>query len=644
MNNDTKLNLSEIRTDQAAIDEVHRKYIQPSEKKQPEAPAGARDLFPEFDQDAQLIEKARRADPEFDALYRGIWSGRYKSQSEADLAFANKLAFWFGKDAVRMDSAFRMSGLYRSKYDEVHGPGTYGALTITKAIEGCREVYNPRAYFHKRAAQITTGRGSARQCLADLHPENNDRYGWTDIGNGNLFADWFKDRARYVPDRAKWFVFDGKAWRPDVGGLMAMQLCKQLADDLMLYALSIEDEKQRRAYIDHVGRWQKRSYRDTILKDAAGVHPVLFAAFDCNQNLFNCLNGTVNFATGEFYGHRPEDFLSKLAGVNYDPFAWCERWEQFIDEVMQGDAEKARFLQKALGYALTGDTRQECFFILYGATSRNGKGTTMETYARLMGDYGKSAKPDTIAQKQAANGSGPSEDIARLVGARFVNISEPDKRLVLSAALVKTLTGRDTITARFLHENSIEFRPDFKLFINTNYLPAVTDVTLFSSGRVKVIPFERHFGDGEQDKGLKDELAQPENLSGILNWCIAGLRALEAEGFEAPASVLAATDDYRQRSDKIGRFVSEELEENPLAEVRTAEVYARFQTWCYENGFRAESAQNFNTQLLNFGEIEKRRPTGSTRTASPVSLLVGYRLLPRMCDDFMPTGASAAWR
>ncbi len=129
---------------------------------------------------------------------------------------------------------------------------------------------------------------------------------------------------------------------------------------------------------------------------------------------------------------------------------------------MEGDADKA-VSQKALGYALTGDTSHECFLILYGPKSRNGKGTCMETFMRLMGDYGRTAKPDTIAQKQTANGSGPSEDIARLAGARFVNIPEPDKRMNLSAALVKTLTGNDTITARFLNENSFEYRPQFKL-------------------------------------------------------------------------------------------------------------------------------------------------------------------------------------
>ena len=148
--------------------------------------------------------------------------------------------------------------------------------------------------------------------------------------------------------------------------------------------------------------------------------------------------------------------------------------------------EKVKYLQKAFGYALTGNTRYECLFILYGATTRNGKGTAMETFLRLMGDYGKTARPETIGARFQQNGSAPSEDVARLNGARFVNISEPDKKLTLSAALVKSLTGNDTITARYLHENSFEYRPQFKMFINTNYLPQITDLTLFSSGRIRL--------------------------------------------------------------------------------------------------------------------------------------------------------------
>ena len=165
------------------------------------------------------------------------------------------------------------------------------------------------------------------------------------------------------------------------------------------------------------------------------VYPVRVTDFDADPWQFNCRNGTLNLRTREFKPHSPHDFLSLCAGVNYDPSARCERWERFIEEIMQGDTDRAAFLQKALGYALTGDTEYECFFILYGPTSRNGKGTCMETFRRLMGEYGRTAKPDTIAMQRSANKGMPSEDVARLAGARFVNISEPDKKLVLKMCI-----------------------------------------------------------------------------------------------------------------------------------------------------------------------------------------------------------------
>ena len=315
------------------------------------------------------------------------------------------------------------------------------------------------------------------------------------------------------------------------------------------------------------------------------------------------------------------------AGVEYHANARCKRWEQFISEIMQGDQDKAAFFQKALGYALTGDTAHECFFILYGVTSRNGKGTSMETFMNLVGDYGRATRPETISMKPTVNGNMPSEDVARLAGARFVNISEPDKKMVLSAALVKTLTGNDTMNARFLHENSFEFRPQFKLFINTNHLPQVTDVTLFTSGRVKLIPFERHFDESERDTGLKKALSTPAALSGILNWCLDGLWLIEETGFDMPESVKIATDEYRQRSDKMGRFVAESLEADPQGEIRTEDAYELYKAWCARNGQFAESMANFKSEMENFGTIKRKRPAGSGSTAQPKTFILGYKQL-----------------
>lgn len=490
------------------------------------------------------------------------------------------------------------------------------------------------------ALGVSPKRASELDRLRRLNPWQDERYSNSDIGNGYLFADYYKEEARFVSERKCWYIYDGSAWRADLGGLKAMELCKRLATMLFLLASEIKDTSLRDACLKRATRWHGRRTRETILKDASSVYCAGMADFDRDHDLFNCLNGTLNLRTLEFREHRPGDMLTALSGVAFDPKAKCERWERFIAEIMsekrgtsrnateEADAaadayEKGIYLQKALGYALTGDTRYECLFILYGATTRNGKGTAMETFLRLMGDYGRTARPETIGTRFLLNSNAPSEDVARLNGARFVNISEPDKKLTLSAALVKSLTGNDTITARFLHENSFEYRPQFKMFINTNYLPQITDLTLFSSGRVKTIPFNRHFEEQEQDRGLKDLFARPENLSGILNWCIEGLRMLEKEGFTEPDVVRAATSEYEHNSDKLALFMEECLERAPEALTRTSEVYRCYQGWCSENGFHAENTRNFKGLLAGRATIDRQRPThGGEKT----TVLVGYRI------------------
>lgn len=459
--------------------------------------------------------------------------------------------------------------------------------------------------------------------LDSLRPESNARYPWNDVGNGNLFADIFHEVARYVPERKRWYVFNGCIWEPDAGNLQAAELCKQLANRLAIYALGLPEGDTRDRYRKFVESWQRRHVRETILKDAASVYPVSLSEFDKDPWALNCQNGTLNLRTGAFHQHCASDMLTELAGVAYDPAARCDRWESFMDEVMCGDAEKVIFLQKAFGYSLTGDTSEECFFIPFGATTRNGKSTALEAIMRLMGSYARSAKPDTIAQKNQARGGAPSEDVARLAGARLVNIAEPEKNLVLSSALVKTLTGNDTINARFLNENSFEFKPCFKLFVNTNHLPQVTDTTLFSSGRVKVIPFERHFAAAEQDKQLKQKLTKPDSLSGILNWCLVGLRLWQETGMEPPQAILDATEAYRLDSDKTARFISEELEPGPGYEVKTADAYLRYQAWCVKYGFQYGSVKSFSADIQGAVKVKRKRPKSG---GNPTVFIIGYQL------------------
>ena len=452
-------------------------------------------------------------------------------------------------------------------------------------------------------------------------------YQRTDNGTSRLYADVFKNHLRYVPQRKTWYYYDGVRWKEDVGGMIAMEQCKSLVLEMLRYSVDFHNSD----YTAYCNKLQTRRNRLIILNDAQSVYPVDMSCFDNNRYLFNCENGTINLKTMEFRHHRPKDYITKLAPVCYKPKARCIRFEQFIDEIMSGDSDKAKFVRKILGYAMSGDTRYECMFILYGATTRNGKGTLMESILNVLGDYGKAVKPETIAVKNSNNSSGPSEDIARLAGLRMANISEPGKGMVINAAQVKSMTGNDTINARFLHENSFDFKPQFKLYINTNYLPVVNDMTLFSSNRLFIIPFDRHFETWEQDKTLKAEFMENQAKSAILNWLIEGYIDLRNEGMAPPESVVSATDEYSLESDKIQLFADECLVKTGNTDVRTSEVYSAYKAWCSVNRMYPESNRVFNQSLRAIGEVKRKRPNeGGEKT----TLLIGYSLSPTV-DNFV---------
>ena len=567
--------------------------------------------------DESIIEKSAKSKQ--GEKFSALWNGEFEtSHSEADQALCAVLAFWCGGDTEQMDRLFRKSKLYREKWER----NDYREMTLQKALMQTKEFYKPVK------SNANTDFNDELQRLIELNPADTTKYPWTDIGAGKLFADFYKAVLRYVPERRTWFDYQAGTWSADIGGLKAMRRCMELANLLHLYALEIKDEHQRKSYMDYSKRWQTHGYRVNVLKDAQVHHPISFLEFDTDPYIFNCSNGTLHLDTGKFTEHISSDLLTKKSSVAYEPSAHSKRWNNFISEIMSNDQERALFLQKVFGYALSGDTHHECMSILYGATTRNGKGTLCESVLKVFGSYGCTSRPETIAQKNSTNSSQPSEDVARLAGIRFVNIAEPGKSLVLNAALVKNMTGNDTINARFLHENSFDFAPQFKLYINTNYLPVVNDMTVFTSGRVIIIPFERHFDESEQDKGLKHEFMTPEVQSAILNWLLVGYKPLQLHGLKMPQSVINATDQYEHDSNKTLLFIEDCLEEGTDYEERTSEVYNRYKSWCIENGQYAESMKNFKQSLSAVVEVKRKRPkSGGEKT----TMVIGYRLI----SDFL---------
>lgn len=436
--------------------------------------------------------------------------------------------------------------------------------------------------------------------LIDILTELNaiQNYETNDKGFGSLFAEVFKDKHRYNPSIKDFMLYDGKKWVEDTEGLSARTDAKLLSDALLQYGSSLGDTD----YLKAVTALCNIRNRNNMLQDSKDVYYFSNEELDTNDHFLNLQNGTLDLSENEpkFTQHNPDMLLSKICNVEYNPKANCKVWEKFLLEIMQGDTDKIKYLQKIAGLSLTGITQEETCFILYGSTTRNGKSTFCETLIHLLGDYALTMKPESLAVKQNLDSRTASGDIARLAGCRFVNASEPPKRMLFDTALLKSLLGRDSITARHLHQREFSFIPKFKLVINTNYLPTIADDTVFSSGRINVISFDRHFEPQEQDKHLKDKLRDKNELSGILNWCIKGLQLYRKEGLLPPKAVQNATEAYRSDSDKIGNFINECLTKSD-ANSKAKDIYEVYVKWCDDNGYGCENKGNFFAELKSKG-------------------------------------------
>jgi putative DNA primase/helicase len=438
--------------------------------------------------------------------------------------------------------------------------------------------------------------------LITLLAEKNEMYPRNDIGTARLFYDLYSGIIRYVVESKNWYVYDGRVWRKDEGGFRTMEMCKTFATAYSDYAVNACSDDSD--FLKYTAKLANRRNRESVLNDAKSIAPISLSAFDTNRYLLNLQNGTYNLQNFNLQQHRAEDYITKMTRVRFDHKAKCQRWEQFIDEIMCGDKATASFMQKALGYALTGDTNAcNSFYILYGASTRNGKSTLTEAIGYILGDYARTVQPQTLS-KRSSDGASPSPDIARLKGARFVCTPEPEKGLELNSALIKQLTGGDTYVGRFLNENPFEFVPEFHIFFNTNHLPRTNDDTIFASGRVKIIPFERHFTAKEQDHSLKGMFRKSANKSAILNWLIAGYRLRLEVGMDVTERMQAALDEYRSECDSIGNFLSERIVPAEGGKLQTSALYAAYTAQAKMSGNRPMSVQAF------VGEVKKRYNVG----------------------------------
>ena len=574
-------------------------------------------------------QMARNAD-KFQRLFSGDFS-EYGSQSEADAALCAILAHYTDDTGV-IDEVFRRSGLMREKWDRAQSGSSYGRITIANALAFQHDHTNdgllrdsPQTKFTKNERAVYIIEKTLNidtELIERLAALNPMKYHHSDRGSAEMFADVFRRELRYNVTSGDWLHYDGTRWVQDARGMIAHQLAKGFFDALMHLASSIKDERLQNDFREFYSKLGGKNKRDILLKDAADNMFIAADELDKDANLLNLQNGTLELDTLTFREHRPEDFITKSCGCEYHPEIHSDVWEKFTQDVIPHDIEKLEFLQKAAGRSLLGKPLER-FYILYGKSTRNGKSTFLETISTALGDYARGCEPETLSQRKNRDSRAPSEDLARLAGCRFLRVSEPPQSLIFDAALVKKLTGGDAITARFLNQGSFEFIPQFTLFMNTNYLPRVLDETLFSSGRVNVIEFSRHFSEKEQDTTLKSRLRTPENLSGVFSWLLDGLRMYREQGLEMPSTVELETNSYRTVSDKLTQFIDDLLEPTQGAAISAKTVYESYKLWCQDSGFSAENKSRFFEKLRSRGLMAE---SGTIDGKTVRNVISGYKL------------------
>ena len=446
----------------------------------------------------------------------------------------------------------------------------------------------------------------------------------TDLGNAERLKDHAGQDLRFVWAWDSWMVWDGRRWKRDPGGEITLR-ARDTVRALAAAGEGLDNDKERAAVLKHALRSESAGRLQAMVKLGACLLGSEPGAFDQQPYLLACRNGTVDLRTGALRQHRRGDLLTKVVAVDFDADARCPRWEAFLLEVMDGSAEMVAFLQRAVGYSLTGATVEQVLFLLYG-TGANGKSTFTETLRALLGDYATQAEFTTFL---ARSSDSVRNDIARLVGARFVSASEAEGGRPLAEAVVKQMTGGDIITARFLFKEFFEFRPAFKVWLAANHKPSVRGTDHGIWRRIRLVPFTVTIPPERRDKRLPERLMA--ELPGILAWAVRGCLAWQQEGLGVPPEVLAATDSYREEMDVLAGFLDEHCVVQEGAFVATKELYAAYATWAEGAGEKKLSKKWLAMRLAERGFTSGRGLRG----------VRGWRGL-RLRRDDEPTQAQAA--
>lgn len=451
----------------------------------------------------------------------------------------------------------------------------------------------------------------------------------TDLGNARRLVAAHGTDIRWIPQWGKnpWVIWDGTRWVRDHTGEIERR-AKHTVEAILVEAFLEPDDTRRKARMRFAFESQRRQRIDAMValaRTEPGV-PVQPADLDPDPWLLNVLNGTLDLRTGELRPHERTDLMTKIAPVVYDPDARHPVWEQFLYDVTGGNEDLAAFLQRAVGYSLTGSCAEEVLFFVHGPAAA-GKSTFIDAIEATLGDYSKRADFETFLARTSVGG--PRPDIARLAGTRFVNSVEVDDGAKLAEGLVKTLTGGDMITSRFLFGDEFEYRPQFKLWLAANHAPRVGHGDQALWRRILRIPFDQVVPPAQRDPQVKAVLRDPADAGpAILAWAVQGCVEWQRGGLAVPDVITTATAEYRSDMDPLRDFLAEycELGTTPGHWVTATLLRKEYEAWADEVGLRKRLHPNaFAEELRTHGcDSLRRRNPGGGRTERT---WLGIRLL-----------------
>ena len=424
------------------------------------------------------------------------------------------------------------------------------------------------------------------------------RYEMTDTGNAQRVADKFGKVIHYCYKHKRWYFWNGKVWEMDYEGQIK-RLTDVIVEDLRREANAATEPDVQKAMFQFAQKSGSSQRKEAMIHETQHIEgiPIMPDDMDRKIDMLNCDNGTVDLRTGSVVPYNSEWLMTMCAGT------WCDLsdteptlWLKFLDDITCGDKELQHYLQKCVGYSMTGSTQEQCAFFLYGM-GNNGKSTFIDTIADVLGTYSANVQPEVFMQQSTVQSSNANSAIARLKGVRFITVEEPTEGVRLNEGLLKQVTGGSKITARFLYGDEFDFYPTFHLWWATNHKPIIRGTDTGIWRRIRLIPFNAAIPPDKVDKTLKYKLRA--EYPQILRWAVEGCLMWQKEGLEIPDVVREATEEYKTEMDVLATFCDAcLLIDNDKEHTLTVnDLFGLYQAWARGNNEFVMTSRKFSREI-----------------------------------------------